>query len=1188
MMQWGLIGTMLGFFAIVAVALVLLALRITFSNRRKRKEAKSVQQLMIVLTPLHTAEDIEEISTKLKRKFSPQVLEEGLKQWIGDFPSQKQQGLQRLYRPLGIDVYYQKMLQESRDWVRRTEAAIHLGLIGLPEAVPFLVARLKDPDEEENNVKRSCGEALAKIHDPSVLPVLVETLRVTNDWTRNWIEDAIAHFDREALSHLVPLLTRQERADIRIIAIRLLGKIGNTEVTPMLIQGFNDPDEHVRVACANALGDLKDSSALNDLIFRMMEDPSTEVRCAAATALSNQSSDRAMECLAEALRQPDPAVRERAMQCLEKFGAPVNPLLLPILDESDLHLRTLAASILDRLGIVNQYIVQFQSKDIEALHEAESRLIQIGRAGSFESLFAASNHQNEIVRKWLCRVFGEIGGDRVVPTLLTLSSDPVWDVRAQAIEALAKVSGGDAEGAILNALNDPIEAVAEVASKELNKIPKEKLLKKADQLAILLQSSNIQICLYALDALAKLDNDIAKNAIYSNLLSPHVQVRSQVIKLLSEEPDICPTEELLKLLDDPAPQVRRAVLNSLDRRRDPSVIEDLIACIPSLDASLVSHCVMVLFRTGEDKPAILNALLDLKSDRGQQAAAIFLGLTKDKQWESQLEIWSNHHLPEVRAAVIWAFAQLQGIDAKVLRERLYDGDRKVRAAAVRALGKVGDYASIPMLVKYLEEDSDEEVRYESCLALGRLNATSAVRQLLKIAEINNSPGEGVACVALGLMEDVGARGKALALLSEGDLWSEVTKILSKESEEIRSRFLRHLHIQADLYQFKVDGGGNVSLPAKYAEVLNNSEPEQRLEAVRALSLLNCQVEYEGKLVSMVMEDPVPDVRAETLSSLLQARSSSALQGVLKNSLKDPARVVVLRAIEGLQYSDVEEADTLLIECFRRNDDEISEKVSDCLAARYHDSPEFILQEFEKVLDLQRRCGLITVMGKLQSKDVTSLLLTILHESGSLEERIAAAVAIGKTKDTSTVSLLEDLLTDPSESLRAAIVTALGEIGGKEACRIIAKAGADPSAIVRMEICRAIRKIPTNQIDPRYVTKIISNQLASDQDPIIQAHAFLTMIMFGVDTRLFINELKALSLQHGALIEDLLEEELIADRLRSTLTTAVDPKDRLYALQVIVALPSRPFLPQIEGALRDPQEEVRKLAELTLRQHKYAA
>src|SRR3990167_1489753 len=241
MMQWGLIGTMLGFFAIVAVALVLLALLITFSNRRKRKEAKSVQQLMIVLTPLHTAEDIEEISTKLKRKFSPQVLEEGLKQWIGDFPSQKQQGLQRLYRSLGIDVYYQKMLQESRDWVRRTEAAIHLGLIGLPEAVPFLVARLKDPDEEENNVKRSCGEALAKIHDPSVLPVLVETLRVTNDWTRNWIEDAIAHFDREALSHLVPLLTRQERADIRIIAIRLLGKIGNTEVTPMLIQGFNDP-----------------------------------------------------------------------------------------------------------------------------------------------------------------------------------------------------------------------------------------------------------------------------------------------------------------------------------------------------------------------------------------------------------------------------------------------------------------------------------------------------------------------------------------------------------------------------------------------------------------------------------------------------------------------------------------------------------------------------------------------------------------------------------------------------------------------------------------------------------------------------------------------------------------------------------------------------------------------------------
>lgn len=61
---------------------------------------------------------------------------------------------------------------------------------------------------------------------------------------------------------------------------------------------------------------------------------------------------------------------------------------------------------------------------------------------------------------------------------------------------------------------------------------------------------------------------------------------------------------------------------------------------------------------------------------------------------------------------------------------LWDTDKRVRMAAVDALGAIGDHRAYEHLVKMLD-DPDHDVRFASVIALGELGDTRAVEPLLK-------------------------------------------------------------------------------------------------------------------------------------------------------------------------------------------------------------------------------------------------------------------------------------------------------------------------------------------------------------------------------------------------------------------------------------------------------------------------
>ena len=78
--------------------------------------------------------------------------------------------------------------------------------------------------------------------------------------------------------------------------------------------------------------------------------------------------------------------------------------------------------------------------------------------------------------------------------------------------------------------------------------------------------------------------------------------------------------------------------------------------------------------------------------------------------------------PQTRSAALFAlgFADQKEFIPSI-RERLQDGDRNVRVAAIWALGVIGDSSINDTMVQLLERDADPVVRSAAAWALGRIN-----------------------------------------------------------------------------------------------------------------------------------------------------------------------------------------------------------------------------------------------------------------------------------------------------------------------------------------------------------------------------------------------------------------------------------------------------------------------------------
>jgi HEAT repeat protein len=108
-------------------------------------------------------------------------------------------------------------------------------------------------------------------------------------------------------------------AEVQWHAADALGTLGEAACEPLMaILDF--PTMHVRLGAIEALGDIKSTRPVDELVRKLRTDPDNEVRWVAALALGQINDPRAVPALVEALKDVDRYVRYGAVMALEQLS----------------------------------------------------------------------------------------------------------------------------------------------------------------------------------------------------------------------------------------------------------------------------------------------------------------------------------------------------------------------------------------------------------------------------------------------------------------------------------------------------------------------------------------------------------------------------------------------------------------------------------------------------------------------------------------------------------------------------------------------------------------------------------------------------------------------------------------------------------------------------------------------------
>ncbi|MFK7985782.1 MAG: HEAT repeat domain-containing protein [Sandaracinaceae bacterium] len=231
------------------------------------------------------------------------------------------------------------LLREDGNWRVRASAGRALGRLAARDAVPDLVAALRDSVVD---VRVVAAAALWRLPDPAAVPALLELLRDQDGSARQWGALALGVIgDRRATAPLIELLGDPESA-VRLDAIRSLGRLGDERATRPLetVVRNDDRTRDERLEAINAVGRLSGPGKVNVLIRTLREDDATLRERAADTlgrvgdalALPPLRERRQVERTASVQRALDAAVasiQTRGQAGPRTSGTPLNLPPLP-------------------------------------------------------------------------------------------------------------------------------------------------------------------------------------------------------------------------------------------------------------------------------------------------------------------------------------------------------------------------------------------------------------------------------------------------------------------------------------------------------------------------------------------------------------------------------------------------------------------------------------------------------------------------------------------------------------------------------------------------------------------------------------------------------------------------------------------------------------------------------------------
>ncbi|MCS7265295.1 MAG: HEAT repeat domain-containing protein [Armatimonadetes bacterium] len=468
-------------------------------------------------------------------------------------------------------------------------------------------------------------------------------------------------------------------------------------------------------------------------------------------------------------------------------------------------------------------------------------LAHLKRLTVIENIAAATKSPSIEIRKAAAQTLGVFGSPLAVKPLMEMLNDPVVEVRAAALEALAGPGGRDAPPFLnevlpylVEGLNDPNPQVRQAAVNGLVKLGQ-----------------------WSLQAIAKVRSEGSPIA-REEAEKAYLQICEGFRKDLRENSDRLIRRDMARYIGEL--RYAKATSDLIDRLQNDADPEVRSACAYALGN------IKAKFATGPLREVMENEKEEMPV---RLSAAVALGQMGNENGIQFLIDQLKSSDEKIRSSAVEALRTIGKPATNLLIKAAQSKDPLQRWGAVAALGETGEPKAVPILLRALR-DEDENVRAVAAASLGKLRYARAAPQLIRALA---DKSERVQAHAEWALENIGE--EAIPAIMEG---------AKKTATKLRA--------------FRLLG----RLKAKEAvpvliEGLNDRKPEIRSMAAWALGEIGDQRAVEA--LERTLDDKVDEVRREAALALGKLGAEKILRARLSEEKSPIVRTAINLALQGM-------------------------------------------------------------------------------------------------------------------------------------------------------------------------------------------------------------------------------------------------------------------------------------------------
>ena len=1031
-------------------------------------------------------------------------------------------------------------LQSSASEGQRTWCARILGTLQAGQAVPFLLDTLSDQGEA---VREAAVIALGKIHDVRAVQDLRDLLfmdpstlvreaaaaalgQIGDDKAIESLRRALADMDSgtrlkamEAMEvmgqkaepiFLELLYTHESQAKTQAavalersgFVARLIEELSDKKLYPSsfdcllqvakagvvqtMARSLNHPDFKVRLRLCEILCGSKNSRVLEALLETAQKDKEWPVRLRALEALVSLGDERAMPVILKALREEDESTRESIVEALIKM--PQKNLLSAVADlisfreDKNIQIRLRVVSLLGRIS--SKFVIESL---LSSLRDAAEE-VRVVAAGALALRIREVEKQES--------------RERVVQALIGALEDPQLAVRLAAVKSLGVFRDPTAISSLARAFEWTDEVTREDVADALAGMPVQNFFNLTDELmglesskaragiawtlGLLKDPKGLRLATFFLKDSAPLVRAAAAGAVGRYFERPQkADQRQQAVN------EVLPV--LISYIGDPNERVRAAVINTLGKIGDPSMIDALLPLLDhEPDLFVCQRIVLTLGSVGSGLRVISrikqwrNADLEEES---RMAGLISLILLQDPegliegvralQSEKAIGILKSFLktlLPSVGDRFLKALSLKEDLFWKdkinpEKRTEHYVGLLKTsrspdeRTFAIQALAELGGTSAIPVIESSFSKDPSPFVRARALKSLSRF--LHGPKLLEKICQAVHDPSDEIRREVVPLLCQLSpaelkeTREQLLPLLDTSSL-----AIRKPVSELLARLFYGDWKRLADVLLGTEKKGRILGLIETIGQMGDHPATELFLKFLKHrdsdIRTLSAQYAAESRFVDVsqllpLLEDPQERIRVGVVRGLLKYPDRSAL-GPLLFRLEDPSNEVRLELATGLGHKRREGGDLQIQALQRLAGDQNLAVRAQSLVSMIRLGERGLAQQARRLLAELEGHDKEVFLARLEKEGVFIELIGRLKNDQKFEVRKESLVLLASLDLIRFSSEIAGALKDPASEVRLAAVEALGQLEDPSIQQTVDALSQDPVEMVRLAVKR--RKLRT--------------------------------------------------------------------------------------------------------------------------------